>query len=76
MKFTALCALIAVVNAATIQQMESPNCPESTQVFSFNERAPANAGLVQVKESPNCPESTQVFSFNERAPANAGLVQV
>merc|ERR1712048_1310306 len=26
---------------------ESPDCPESTQVFSYNERAPAATGLLQ-----------------------------
>ena len=74
MKF-ALIALFSVANAAKISQKESPDCPESTQVFSFNERAPSNAGLVQTSESPDCPESTQVFSYNERAPAAAGLTQ-
>ena len=76
MKFTALFALIAVVSGSKVQQKESPDCPESTQVFSYNERAPAAAGLVQLEESPDCPESTQVFSYNERAPAAAGLVQL
>merc|ERR1712227_912016 len=27
---------------------ESPDCPESTQVFSYNERSPAATGLLQV----------------------------
>merc|ERR1740123_2721516 len=30
---------------------ESPDCPESTQVFSYNERAPAATGLLQVATS-------------------------
>merc|ERR1711976_312403 len=27
---------------------ESPDCPESTQVFSYNERVPAASGLLQI----------------------------
>ena len=42
MKSFAIAALLAVVAA------ESPDCPESTQVFSYNERVPAAAGFVQV----------------------------
>ena len=75
MKFATLVALFATVSGSKVAQKESPNCPESTQVFSYNERSPAAAGLVQMRESPNCPESTQVFSYNERSPAAAGLVQ-
>ena len=41
MKFI-LAAIIAAVAA------ESPDCPESTQVFSYNERVPAATGLLQV----------------------------
>jgi len=42
MKSFAIAALIAAVAA------ESPDCPESTQVFSYSERAPAATGFVQV----------------------------
>ena len=55
---------------------DSPDCPESTEVFSYNERTPAAAGLAQKKDSPDCPESTEVFSYNERVPAAAGFVQI
>ena len=41
MKFV-LAALFAVASA------ESPDCPESTQVFSYNERSPAATGFVQL----------------------------
>merc|ERR1712167_567625 len=37
-----LAALFAAVSA------ESPDCPESTQVFSYNERVPVATGFVQV----------------------------
>ena len=43
MKFSLLIAAVAAVKIA-----ESPDCPESTQVFSYNERAPSAAGLHQV----------------------------
>jgi len=33
--------------AQSVKVSESPDCPESTQVFSYNERAPAAAGFVQ-----------------------------
>merc|ERR1711937_1009083 len=42
MKSYVIAALMAVVAA------ESPDCPESTQVFSYNERSPAATGLLQV----------------------------
>ena len=38
--------LVAAVAAIRVQ--ESPDCPESTQVFSYNERSAAAAGLHQV----------------------------
>ena len=44
MKFSAI-ALIA--GASAVRLAESPDCPESTQVFSYNERRAAAAGLVQ-----------------------------
>ena len=43
MKFAAI--IIGVVSAIRVQ--ESPDCPESTQVFSYNERAASSAGLHQ-----------------------------
>ena len=42
MKSFAIAALLAIVSA------ESPDCPESTTVFSYNERAPVATGLLQV----------------------------
>merc|ERR1712178_641065 len=42
MKSYVIAALMAVVAA------ESPDCPESTQVFSYNERVPAASGLLQI----------------------------
>jgi len=66
-----IAALFASVEAVRVA--ESPDCPESTQVFSYNERRAAAAGLAQMRESPDCPESTQVFSYNERRAAAAGL---
>ena len=43
MKFTLLMA-----SAAAIKLQESPDCPESTQVFPLNERAsPVSAGFIQ-----------------------------
>ena len=46
MKF-ALFALVAATAAVRLE--ESPDCPESTQVFSYNERRAAAAGLAQQK---------------------------
>ena len=46
MKFSAI-ALIA--GASAVRLAESPDCPESTQVFSYNERAASAAGLAQKK---------------------------
>merc|ERR1719453_2739663 len=48
MKFIALIGLAAAV---TIR--ESPDCPESTSVFSYNERRAAAAGLVQTSACDN-----------------------
>ncbi len=49
MKFQAIAALFALASAKSMRQRESPDCPESTQVFSYNERAPAAAGFAQVR---------------------------
>ena len=38
--FFVIAALLAAVKA------DSPDCPESTQVFSYSERHPAAAGFV------------------------------
>ena len=46
MKFATI-ALIASV--AAVKLVESPDCPESTQVFSYNERVACAAGLAQKK---------------------------
>ena len=42
MKFSLLIAAVAAIRV-----QESPDCPESTQVFSYNERAASAAGLHQ-----------------------------
>ena len=47
MKTFVIAALFAAVAA------ESPDCPESTTVFSYNERVPAAAGLLQVSACQN-----------------------
>ena len=46
MKSFVIAALLGATSAVRIS--ESPDCPESTQVFSFNEGAPSAAGLIQV----------------------------
>ena len=46
MKFI-LVALIASVAAVKVR--ESPDCPDSSSVFSYNERVAAAAGLAQQK---------------------------
>ena len=41
-------AILAIIGAASAVRLEeSPDCPESTQVFSYNERRAAAAGLAQ-----------------------------
>uniref|UniRef100_A0A7S3MY78 Uncharacterized protein n=1 Tax=Strombidium inclinatum TaxID=197538 RepID=A0A7S3MY78_9SPIT len=49
MKFQAILAFVALASAKSIKQKDSPDCPESTQVFSYNERKPAAAGFSQVR---------------------------
>ena len=44
MKFVAL-ALLGAASAVRLE--ESPDCPDSTKVFSYNERVASAAGLVQ-----------------------------
>merc|ERR1719263_1469413 len=44
MKFATI-ALVAT--SAAVKLQESPDCPESTQVFSYNERRASAAGLAQ-----------------------------
>ena len=44
MKFVIL-AIIAVASAVRLE--ESPDCPESTKVFSYTERVASAAGLAQ-----------------------------
>jgi hypothetical protein len=49
MKSFVIAALLGAV--ASVRLIDSPDCPESTQVFSYNERAPAAAGLIQTMSS-------------------------
>lgn len=46
--FTLACLLGTIVTKSVA---ESPNCPESTQVFSYNEHVPAAAGFIQTDSS-------------------------
>ena len=48
MKYQVLAALVAVVSGSKMTQKESPDCPESTQVFSYNEHVPAASGFAQI----------------------------
>merc|ERR1712127_250551 len=48
MKYQVIAALVAVVSASKIAQKESPDCPESTQVFSYTEHVPVAAGFAQL----------------------------
>ena len=47
MRTIVLAALVALVSSSKLNQKDSPDCPESTQVFSYNERVPTAAGLTQ-----------------------------
>ena len=47
MRAILLAVLVALVSSKKLVQRESPDCPESTQVFSYNERVPTAAGLTQ-----------------------------
>merc|ERR1719263_2304429 len=40
-------ALALIGAASAVRLAESPDCPESTQVFSYNERVASAAGLAQ-----------------------------
>ena len=40
-------AILALGAVAAVRLEESPDCPESTQVFSYNERVASAAGLAQ-----------------------------
>ena len=67
MKSFAIAALLGSISALTLA--ESPDCPESTQVFSYNERAPAAAGFVQVSschaagvEGVTCVPNSELFA--------------
>ena len=46
MKFATI-ALVAT--SAAVRLSESPDCPDSTTVFSYNERRASAAGLAQTK---------------------------
>ena len=46
MKFTAIAALLGAASA--VQLRESPDCPASVDVFSYNERTAPAAGLIQL----------------------------
>ena len=48
MKYQVFAALVAVVSGSKMTQKESPDCPESTQVFSYTEHVPVAAGFTQL----------------------------
>merc|ERR1711981_465259 len=62
MKQFILAALLSFASA------ESPDCPESTQVFSYNERAPSAAGFLQTAcassgvAGVNCIPNSELFA--------------
>merc|ERR1719183_1062374 len=62
MKAFVLAALLGLIKA------ESPDCPESTQVFSYGERAPAAAGFIQTAcnmsgaQGVNCIPNSELFA--------------
>ena len=62
-------AIIALLGAASAVRLEeSPDCPESTQVFSYNERRAAAAGLAQSSSAcdkagvPGVPCDSKLFA--------------
>ena len=63
MKAFALACLLGAIAA------ESPDCPESTQVFSYNEHVPVAAGFLQTSAcinadvtGVNCVPNSQLFA--------------
>ena len=44
--------ILAIAAVSALKIAESPDCPESTQVFSYNERVASAAGLAQCKDGP------------------------
>jgi hypothetical protein len=46
MKYAAIAALLGLVSPLKLK--DSPDCPTSREVFSYNERHPAAAGLSQI----------------------------
>merc|ERR1711957_507312 len=63
MKAFVLAALLGLIKA------ESPDCPESTQVFSYGERQPASAGFMQISScnkagvaGVNCLPNSELFA--------------
>merc|ERR1719148_643828 len=47
MKF-AVAALLGYVSAVTVKNVESPDCPSSQEVFSYNERVGTASGFLQL----------------------------
>jgi hypothetical protein len=39
-------SLLVIAALFAVAKADSPDCPESTQVFSYSERHPASAGFV------------------------------
>ena len=69
MKYFALAALIAVTSAVKFDSLDSPDHPNSSKVFSYNERAPSAAGLIQTSACMNvnlpgvtCVPNSQLFA--------------
>ena len=47
MKFVVAC-LLGIVSAVSLKANESPDCPSSQEVFSYNERVATATGFVQL----------------------------
>ena len=77
MKF-AIAALLGV--AAAVKLNDSPDCPASTEVFSYNERAPAAAGFIQLSACDkhqvvgvSCLPNNQLFATGMNGDEDLGM---
>ena len=57
-------ALLSLVFSKRLNQMDSPDCNDSSEVFNFNSGSPAAAGLIQTYGMTAIPTCTERITTN------------
>ena len=79
MKFV-IAVLLGAITAVKLDKSESPDCPDSHKVFSYNERVGSAAGLLQTSSCLNAgvegiscmPPNTQLWAEGMKGDEDLG----